>query len=99
MGVPGEILWLALNLSFVLRMLAAFRRASSAGLRFWTSVNLWILCFWLAAVINLSFDVYVEGPVGGMWFWATMGFGVAALRVQAFEARKARAEARLQMAF
>ena len=98
MGVPGALLWVALNLSFVFRMLAAFRRANSAGQHFWTSVNLWILCFWLAGMINLSFDVYVEGPVGGMWFWATMGFGIAAVRVQAFEARKARTETTLQMA-
>jgi O-antigen ligase len=98
MGVPGAVLWVAMNLSFIFRMLAGFRRASVAGLRFWTSVNLWILCFWLAGMINLSFDVYVEGPVGGMWFWATMGFGLAALRVQAHEARLARTEARLEMA-
>jgi hypothetical protein len=98
MGVPGALLWIALNLSFIVRMLAAFRRAKSAGLKFWTAVNIWILCFWLAQFINLSFDVYVEGPIGGMWFWATIGFGLAALRIQAFEARKARTEARFEVA-
>jgi len=98
MGVPGALLWVALNMSFVFRMLAAFRRSKSAGSQFWTAVNIWIFCFWLAQFINLSFDVYVEGPIGGMWFWATIGFGLAALRVQAFEARKARVEARLEVA-
>jgi O-antigen ligase len=99
MGVPGAVLWIALNLSFVIRMLVAFRRASSAGLRFWSSVNLFVLCLWLATMINQSFDVYIEGPMGGMWFWAIIGFGLAALRVQRHEARLARSEAaRLEMA-
>jgi len=98
MGVPGAILWIVLNFSFAFRILSAFRRSTRDRLRFWTGVNLWAFCMWLAAMINLSFDVYVEGPVGGMWFWAAIGFGVAAVRVQAYEARKLRAESRLQVA-
>lgn len=49
-------------------------------------------------LINLSFDVYLEGPVGGMWFWTVIGLGVAAMRVQSYEARKLRAEQQLQVA-
>lgn len=98
MGVPGALLWIAMNASFAFRLLAAYRRSNRQGLRFWAGVNLWVLLFWLAALINLSFDVYLEGPVGGMWFWATIGFGVAALRVQAYEARKVRAQQQFQVA-
>ena len=45
MGVPGLILWVAINLSFVLRLLLAYLRANRARLRFWSSVNLWISLF------------------------------------------------------
>jgi hypothetical protein len=91
MGVPGVLLWLAMNLSFVFRITAAYRLANRAGLRFWANVNLWIFCFWLAAMINLSFDVYLEGPQGAFWFWSIIGLGVAGLRVQAHERRRLRA--------
>lgn len=98
MGVPGLLIWAALNISFVVRLFAAYRRANRAGLMFWARVDLWVLCFWLALMINLSFDVYLEGPVGGMWFWSIIGLGVAAVRVQAYEARKLRAESTMRVA-
>jgi hypothetical protein len=96
MGVPGLALWIAINVMFAFRMFRAFRRASRARSQFWTGVNLWILCYWLAAVINMSFDVYLEGPDGGILFWTIIGFGIAALRIQSSEARQAVARARLE---
>jgi len=98
MGVPGIVIWAALNFVFVFRLFNAYRQTSRAGSRFWSGVNLWILCYWLAAFINMSFDVYLEGPQGGIWFWSIIGFGVAALRVQAHEARQIRARAQRQAA-
>jgi O-antigen ligase len=95
MGIPGLAIWAALNLVFVLRLLRAHRVASRAGSRFWSGVNLWILCYWLAAFINMSFDVYLEGPQGGIWFWSIIGFGVAAMRIQSYEARRARLQMEL----
>jgi hypothetical protein len=88
MGVPGMTLWVAMNLTFVFSLARAYRRAVRMGAQFWTNLNLWILCYWLAALINMSFDVYLEGPQGGIWFWSIIGFGVAALRIQAYEARQ-----------
>jgi hypothetical protein len=96
MGIPGALLWGALNFIFVFRLVRAYRRAERAASPFWSGVNLWLLCYWLAAFINMSFDVYIEGPQGGIWFWSLIGFGVAALRVQAYEARKLAAQAQLQ---
>jgi hypothetical protein len=37
----------------------------------------WILVYWLATATNASFDVYIEGPQGGIWFWSLMGAGIA----------------------
>jgi O-antigen ligase len=98
MGVPGIVLWIALNFVFVFRLFKAYRVATRSGSQFWSGVNLWIVCYWLAAFTNMSFDVYLEGPQGGIWYWSIIGFGVAALRVQAYEARKSRAESRLRSA-
>ncbi len=41
------------------------------------NVNLWILAYWLALIVNMSFDVYLEGPQGGIWFWCLVGYIIA----------------------
>jgi hypothetical protein len=87
MGVPGLFMWIALHLTFLVQLLAAQRRARDAGDMFWANVDVWILSVWLAMLINASFDVYFEGPQGGIWFWAVVGAGFAALRLQAAERR------------
>jgi hypothetical protein len=43
---------------------------------------LWILAYWIAILVNGTFDVYLEGPPGGIWFWCVFGFGIAAVQVQ-----------------
>jgi hypothetical protein len=87
MGVPGLAIWVVLNSVFVFRLFKANRFASRSGSLFWSRLNLWIFSYWFAAFVNLSFDVYLEGPQGGILFWSIIGFGVAALRVQTYEAR------------
>jgi hypothetical protein len=42
-----------------------------------------ILAYWLAMLVNASFDVYLEGPQGGIWFWSVFGLGLAAARLSA----------------
>ncbi|MGH9343593.1 MAG: O-antigen ligase family protein [Terriglobia bacterium] len=98
MGVPGLILWIALNATFAISLFRAYRRTASARLHYWSAVNLWILCYWLSLVINMSFEVYIEGPVGGIWFWSIIGFGVAVMRIQANESRQLLRQSRLRVA-
>jgi hypothetical protein len=31
---------------------------------------------------NSAFDVFLEGPQGGIWYWSLFGFGIAALEAQ-----------------
>jgi hypothetical protein len=45
----------------------------------WASVFLWMGCFYCAFLINGSFDVFLEGPMGGIWFWTLYGAGAACL--------------------
>lgn len=81
-GVPGAVAWIALNAL----ALAALARASLHRLRegrtAWSRINLWLAAYWLAFLVNGTFDVYLEGPQGGIWFWCVVGFSLAVLRVQ-----------------
>jgi O-antigen ligase len=82
MGVPGIVLWVALQICFALSLVRAYFRARHVGALWWARLNLWILGYWCAFLVNASFDVFLEGPQGGIWFWSLLGLGVAALEVQ-----------------
>lgn len=41
-----------------------------------------MLAYWFAFMVNASFDVFLEGPQGGIWFWCLFGFGIALIEVQ-----------------
>lgn len=82
MGVPGLVLWVGFNLAFGLTLLRAARRAHRQGWTFWAAIDIWLLVYWLAMLLNASVDVYLEGPQGGIWFWSIVGFGLAAITIQ-----------------
>jgi hypothetical protein len=77
-GVPGLVMWILLQVVFGLTLLRAAARARAAGLQRWVAIVGWIFAYWLAAVVNASFDVYLQGPQGGIWYWSVMGLGIAA---------------------
>jgi hypothetical protein len=81
-GVPGLILWTLLQGVFGISLLLAYLRAHRNGQEWWARVDLWILAYWVAFIVNMSFDVYLEGPQGGIWFWSLFGFGMAVLVAQ-----------------
>jgi O-antigen ligase len=81
-GVPGLALWVLLQIVFATSLVRAALRAMRDGSDWWARVNVWILGYWVAFVVNGAFDVFLEGPQGGIWFWSLMGFGIAALRAQ-----------------
>jgi hypothetical protein len=89
-GVPGLVLWVLLQGTFAWSLTTAYFRARRNRQAWWARVNLWVLAFWLAFMVNASVDVFLEGPQGGIWFWCLMGFGIAALEAQ----RRALATAR-----
>ena len=45
---------------------------------------LWIGCYGLSMIINASFDVALEGPMLGIWFWCIIGLGIGASMLQVF---------------
>jgi hypothetical protein len=93
-GVPGAVLWLVLQLGFAVALVRAYRRASYTALDWWARIDLWILACWVTFVVNAAFEVSLEGPQGGIWFWSLFGFGIAALRVQRSRATTRRARPR-----
>jgi hypothetical protein len=87
MGVPGLALWVLVQLAFGICLFRAYRAARRAGAVFWCRIDAWLLAYWLAMLINTSFDPYLEGPQGGIWFWSVIGLGLAAMRAQRTLAR------------
>ena len=48
---------------------------------FWVQILGFVFIYWLAAMFNASFDPYLQGPQGGIWFWTMFGVGLAAIRL------------------
>ena len=84
-GVPGFVAWITLNVMFALALLRAYRRARRDGREDLAKLNLWVLAYWWALMVNAGFDVFLEGPQGGIWFWSIFGFGLALLVWQKHE--------------
>jgi hypothetical protein len=80
-GVPGFALWVAAQLAWAFMVFDAFIRAARAKERRWTGMFVCLMAYWAAFMANIAFDVFLEGPVGGIWFWTLFGVGVAAVRI------------------
>jgi hypothetical protein len=81
-GVPGLALWVLLQAAFAFTMVRAFLKARHHGNTFWVQIDGWLLVYWAAMVTVMTFDVYLEGPQGGIWFWSVYGLGLAAVAAQ-----------------
>jgi hypothetical protein len=79
MGMPGLVVWILVEGLFGLSMLDSYYKARRNRDERWSGLFLFIGAYWLAFTLNASFDVFLEGPMGGIWFWSLYGFGVAAL--------------------
>jgi O-antigen ligase len=80
-GVPGFALWIATQLAWGLMVFDAFIRAVRAREKRWSGMFVFLMAYWAAFMVNISFDVFLEGPVGGIWFWTLFGVGLAAVRI------------------
>ncbi len=79
MGVPGLACWILMHLTWLGSVGAAYLSARRRGYERWAGALLFLLAYYLAFIINGSFDVFIEGPMGGIWFWSIFGTGVGAL--------------------
>jgi hypothetical protein len=76
-GVPGLVLWVLVQLSWVVSVLASYMQSRRDGETKWTRVFVFLLAYWVALMANATFDVFIEGPMGGIWFWTIYGVGLA----------------------
>lgn len=67
-GVVGLALWLLFLFSLAIRFIPHIRRKG-----YERDLALWFLAYWVAFLFNASFDVFLEGPMGGVWFWSLIG--------------------------
>ncbi len=78
-GVPMLAIWavcqLTLGYGLVSSAWSAYRRKNTH----WFALLVFLFVYWLAYLINASFDVFLEGPVGGIWFWCVYGWGIGAV--------------------
>jgi hypothetical protein len=80
-GVPGLVLWLttcAAWFGMLMRNMAIARRRGDA---WWNALFIWIGCYGLSILIDASFDVALEGPMLGIWFWSLFGLGIASTMI------------------
>jgi len=80
-GVPGAALWLALLTLWFAMMLQAMLTARRRGQTEWAGLFLFASCYAASFVINATFDVALEGPMQGIWFWCLVGFGIGSAMV------------------
>lgn len=80
-GVPGLVLWSIMLVSWVGMLLNAMLSARARGHGRWSELFLFVFCYAISILINATFDVTLEGPMQGIWFWCLFGFGVGSVMV------------------
>jgi hypothetical protein len=80
-GVPMLALWALCQLTLGYGLVTGAYSAHRRGENHWFGLLAFLFVYWLAFLINASFDVFLEGPVGGIWFWCVYGFGIGAVWV------------------
>ncbi len=81
MGVPGLAFWAALHVAWCSGIFISYLRSRARHQTEWSGLFLFLFCFYLAFLINGSFDVFIEGPMGGIWLWTLNGVGIGSLWV------------------
>ena len=82
-GVPMLCLWAAVQLTYAGTIGVQMVRARRGKQPMWEGLFFFLGTYWLAFLINGSFDVFLEGPMGGIWFWTVYGVGMGAAMVHA----------------
>lgn len=79
-GVPGYVLWtlFLVGLFFMLARKAIFGPFVGAT-PYQSRIAVWLIAYLGALVLMASFDVFLEGPMGGVWFWSLIGMAYAYL--------------------
>ena len=79
-GVPGLMLWLVFLVAFLGTLLwnavpIKKYNLSSEQMRL-SKIAAWLLAYACAHLMNANVDVFLEGPMGGIWFWSLVGMSL-----------------------
>lgn len=80
-GVPGLVLWLTTLTAWAGMLTSAMIAARMNGDRRWSDFFLFLQCYLLAILITSSFDIALEGPILGFWFWSLFGVGIGSVMI------------------
>ncbi|MCA9133649.1 MAG: O-antigen ligase family protein [Planctomycetales bacterium] len=83
-GVPGFVLWVFPQLLWLVLIVRSSLKSQAHGDGQWLSLFVFLLAYWAAFITRATFDVYFEGPVGGVWFWTVYGVGLSAVVIYHF---------------
>jgi len=89
-GVPGFVLWILFILTTYTVLTFGYLNANVNHQNTLAKINVWIMAYFTAFLVNMSFDVYLEGPQGGIWFWCLVGYAIALSRSQRMNRMAAR---------
>lgn len=78
-GVPALVLWVLLHLAWLASLGHAYLTSRLKRQTHWSGLFLVLICYYVAISARGAFDVYLEGPMGGIWLWAVFGAGIAAV--------------------
>ena len=70
-------LWLVTGMAWFGMLLRNIALARRRGDPQWANVFIWNGCYAGAILIDATFDVALEGPMLGIWFWVLFGLGIA----------------------
>jgi hypothetical protein len=80
-GVPGFVMWILIQVVFGYTIVRAYIRARMQKHMNWSGLFLFLGAYWGAFMANTTFDVFLEGPMGGIWFWCIYGAGIGSAYV------------------
>ena len=75
------VLWGLLVASWLVMLARAVLTARRRGQTEWAGLFLFIGCYASSFMINATFDVALEGPMQGIWFWCLIGFGIGSVMI------------------
>jgi hypothetical protein len=69
-------LWGVFLAAWLGALLHATSLARRCGQAEWAGLLLFVACYAMSCVVNATFDVALEAPMQGIWFWCLIGFGI-----------------------